>query len=284
MANSRKTAPHTLTDEEIRELEAQVDRLMIEQRSLNRRAASLQRRNLRLEELNKLKDEFIAVASHQLRTPATAVKQYLGLLLEGYSEPLADSQRLFLERAFESNERQLNIVDDLLQIARIDSESFSLKLSRTWLRDIIRQAAQELDDKLAKKQQTIAYSFPKKKIPVLADPQRLMMVFENLIDNAINYSPEHTVVRVHLHASKGYALIDFTDRGVGIDRRDFPKLFQKFSRIPNPLSVEVGGTGLGLYWAYKIVQLHGGDIKVKSKLGEGTTFTVIFPIAANISH
>jgi len=264
--------------DEVAQLETQIERLVIEQRSLNRRAASLQRRNLRLEELNKLKDEFIAVASHQLRTPATAVKQYLGLLLEGYADPLTESQKLFLERAFESNERQLNIVDDLLQIARIDSESFKLKLAKVEVRKVIREVVQELHDKLSARKQTIEYDLPKKTIPVNGDAERLMMVFENLIDNSSNYSPQDTAIKIKLYSHKDFAYVDVSDQGVGIDRRDFAKLFQKFSRIPNPLSVEVGGTGLGLYWAYKIVRLHGGDIKVKSKLGEGSTFTVILPI------
>lgn len=278
MANSNKQVRGRSAEDEISMLETQIERLVIEQRSLNRRAASLQRRNLRLEELNKLKDEFIAVASHQLRTPATAVKQYIGLLLEGYAEPLASSQRLFLERAFESNERQLHIVDDLLQIARIDSESFRLKLSKLEVRTVIREAASELKDKLTERKQKIVYDIPEKKIPVHGDAERLLMVFENLIDNASNYSPPGTTITIKLHASKGFVLADVNDQGVGIDRRDFPKLFLKFSRIPNPLSVQVGGTGLGLYWAYKICQLHGGDIRVKSQLGKGSTFTVVLPI------
>lgn len=277
MATRSKKISDKAARDEISQLEEQIERLVIEQRSINRRAASLQRRNLRLEELNRLKDEFIAVASHQLRTPATAVKQYLGLLLEGYADPLSDSQKLFLERAFESNERQLNIVDDLLQIARIDSESFRLKLSRIELRKVVREAASELEDKLAKRDQKIVYKIPKRKYPVNGDAERLLMVFENLIDNASNYSPSGTTISVDIHFSKGFTLVDIHDQGVGIDRRDYPKLFQKFSRIPNPLSVEVGGTGLGLYWAYKIVRLHGGDIQVRSKLGEGSTFTVVLP-------
>lgn len=277
MATRSKKISDQATRDEISLLEEQIERLVIEQRSINRRAASLQRRNLRLEELNRLKDEFIAVASHQLRTPATAVKQYLGLLLEGYADPLTEGQKLFLERAFESNERQLNIVDDLLQIARIDSESFRLKLSRIEVRKVVREAAAELQDKLAKRKQRVVYEFPRRKYLVNGDAERLLMVFENLIDNASNYSPPDTTIHIDLHFSKGFTMVDIHDQGVGIDRRDYPKLFQKFSRIPNPLSVEVGGTGLGLYWAYKIVRLHGGDIRVKSKLGEGSTFTVVLP-------
>jgi signal transduction histidine kinase len=261
------------------QLEARILQLMTEQRALNRRATKLQRRNLRLEELNRIKDEFIAVASHQLRTPATGVKQYIGLLLEGYADPLTESQLLFLEKANESNNRQLRIIDDLLQVARIDSESFKLQLSEIGVRKVLREVGDDLHEKITERNQEITYDVPKKIIPIKADSERLRMVFENLIDNASNYSPPNSEIKVVLRASKGWAYVDIIDKGVGIDRRDFPKLFQKFSRIPNALSVERGGTGLGLYWAYKICQLHGGDIRIKSKLGVGSIFTVVLPIA-----
>jgi two-component system sensor histidine kinase VicK len=279
MAERLRKIRSTSTKSAIAELETQIERLITEQRSLNRRAAALQRRNLRLEELNDLKDEFIAVASHQLRTPATAVKQYLGLLLEGYTEPLSDSQKIFLERAFESNERQLKIVDDLLRIARVDSENFKIRPTKLEIRKVIQSVVDELADKLKSRHQTVVYDLPKKKIPVLADRERITMVFENLIDNACNYSSDNTSIRIKLRSSKGFALIDFQDQGVGIDRRDFPRLFQKFSRIPNPRSVEVGGTGLGLYWADRVVRLHGGKILVESNLQKGSTFTVALPIS-----
>ncbi|MDB5161236.1 MAG: multi-sensor signal transduction histidine kinase [Candidatus Saccharibacteria bacterium] len=263
----------------IEQLENQIERLILEQRALNKRASSLQRRNLRLEELNKLKNEFIAVASHQLRTPATGVKQYLGLLLEGYADALTPSQTLFLEKADESNNRQLRIIDDLLQVARIDSESFKLHMSTLEIKKIIEKVVEDLQDKLKSRNQKIVYQLPDKPIPVRGDSERLRMVFENLIDNASNYSPSGTTITIKLRPSKNSAVIEIKDEGVGINRQDFPKLFQKFSRVPNPLSVEVGGTGLGLYWALKIATLHGGGIKVQSRIDKGSTFTVSLPRA-----
>jgi two-component system phosphate regulon sensor histidine kinase PhoR len=262
---------------EIRELQSQIERLIDEQRILGRRTASLQRRNVRLEELNRLKDEFIAVASHQLRTPATGVKQYIGLLLEGYADVLSESQRLFLEKADESNNRQLRIIDDLLQVARIDSESFKLTTSKIDLTGFIDECIEEIRDKVEKRDQKIIYKKPKRKIYIRGDADRLRMVFENLIDNASNYSQPGTTINIDPRVSKNMVIVDIKDQGVGISRQDFPKLFQKFSRIPNPLSVEVGGTGLGLYWALKIATLHGGEIKVKSQPGEGSVFTVKLP-------
>jgi two-component system, OmpR family, phosphate regulon sensor histidine kinase PhoR len=273
MAQTRR-----ISDEEIEQLESQIKLLINEQRALNRRVASLQRRNIRLQELNDLKDEFIAVASHQLRTPATGVKQYIGLLLEGYADPISPSQKLFLQKAEDSNNRQLQIIDDLLQVARVDSESFKLNISKVDINHILQLTVEELREKISKKRQSVFYVRPRRKIYAKGDSDRLRMVFENLIENASNYSPDDTTIEVRIRNTKDKVIIEIRDQGVGINRQDFPKLFQKFSRIPNQLSVEAGGTGLGLYWAYKIVQLHSGDIKVKSKLGEGTTFTVVLPI------
>jgi signal transduction histidine kinase len=116
---------------------------------------------------------------------------------------------------------------------------------------------------------------------ILVDPNRLRMVLENIIDNAMNYSLPNKTIKVAVRSSAETVKISVQDQGVGIDKNDFPKLFQKFSRIPNPLSVEVGGSGLGLYWAHKIVLLHNGTIEVKSTIGHGSTFTVILPKTGN---
>lgn len=263
----------------IDELESQIEALLREQKSLNRRVTILQRRNLQLQEFNRMKDEFIAVASHQLRTPATGVKQYLSLLLEGYADPITESQKTFLEKAQESNDRQLTIIDDLLEVARVDSDSFTLHLKALEIRKIIREVVEELQSKLEHRHQRITYRLPKKTIPVLGDAEKLRMVFDNLIDNASNYSRKNSEICITLRSAKGFSYIDIRDQGVGISPKDMPRLFQKFSRIHNPLSIKVGGTGLGLYWAQRIVKFHGGEISVSSKPGEGSTFTVMLPIA-----
>lgn len=262
----------------MKQLQHEVEALRNEQKKLNKTAHELLKRNALLAELNTSKDEFIAIASHQLRTPASGVKQYIGLLLEGYAQPLTPEQHAFLVKAQQSNDRQLRIIDDLLQVARIDSESFTLNVETLQVRGIIKDVVEELREKIESKNQTITYHLPKKTIPVQADANRLAMVFENIIDNASNYSPTGTTIHITLRSSGDFAIVDIKDEGVGIASEDFPKLFQKFSRLPNSTSIEVGGTGLGLYWVKKTLQLHKGDITLKSKLGEGTTFTVKIPI------
>jgi signal transduction histidine kinase len=258
-------------------LEEQIDYLKDRETALNKLTSSLEKRNLRLEELNQIKDEFIGIASHQLRTPATGVKQYINLLLDGFAEGLAPGQRVFLEKAQESNDRQLRIIDDLLQVARIDSESFRLSKLETDLTQIIEITIQEFSHKASLHKQKIILSLPKKRVIVRVDREKIKMVLENILDNAINYSADNKIIRVGLTSSAKWVKISFIDEGVGIAKQDFAKLFQKFSRIPNPLSVEVGGTGLGLYWAKKVADLHGGDIAVSSKIGQGSSFTVSIP-------
>ncbi len=275
MANNIGNADQQRRDMD--ELRSQIERLIVEQKTLNRRATTLQRRNVQLQELNRIKDEFIAVASHQLRTPATGVKQYLGLLLEGYADPLSKNQKMFLQKADDSNNRQLRIIDDLLQVARIDSETFRLDVSKLDLGQLVYEVIGDMKNKIKRKKQKVIYAPPKKKIMIRGDIDRLRMVIENIIDNAINYSDQNKSISVSVKRQKEVVVVEIKDEGVGIDRSDFPKLFQKFSRIPNPLSVEVGGTGLGLYWASKIARLHNGTIRVKSKVGEGSTFSVILP-------
>ena len=247
-------------------------------KSLQESVMDLQRRNEALLELNRTKDEFITIASHQLRTPATAIKQYLGLLLGGYSDPLTDDQRNFLQRAYESNERQLNIVNDILRIAQLDADKLRLNFKSNDLRDIVRKSAEQLLPEVAKREQTLEIKLPETKVPVVVDEGQLMMVIENLIENASHYSKKGKKIDVNLKKSKINAILAVTDEGVGIKKTDMGKLFQKFSRIPNPLSVEAGGSGLGLYWAEKIIKLHDGKIKVNSTAGKGTTFSVYLPL------
>lgn len=227
--------------------------------------------------LEQAKDEFVAIASHQLRTPATAVKQYIGLLLEGYAEPITDGQRLFLERAYESNERQLHIVEEILKITQLDLEKINLNPVEYDVREIVREALASLASNFENKQQKIKLIQPSKPVLAKVDVEQLRIAVENLLENASNYTWDNQKITIKVSQRTERVYIAITDEGVGIDETDIPLLFQKFSRIPNPLSVEIGGTGLGLYWARKIIDMHGGRIGVKSRLGEGTTFTISLP-------
>jgi len=236
---------------------------------------ALIKRNEELVSLNKSKDEFIAITSHQLRTPATAVKQYLALVLEGYAEPLSDNQRLFLERAFENNERQLRIVDDILRVAQLDLDKLNLIITRTDLRKVLHRAIETVKNKLDRHQQTLELIEPAQPVWLRVDAENLRLAFENILENASIYSDDGKKITVKLQGLKNNkAKITVIDEGIGINESDLPKLFQKFSRLNNPSSKTVSGTGLGLYFSKKILDLHGGNIKVRSAIGKGTIFSI----------
>lgn len=228
-------------------------------------------------ELERAKDEFIAIASHQLRTPATVVKQYIGMVLEGYVGDISDEQRTMLSTAYESNERQITIVNDLLAVAQAASNNLKLTLEPTNISALLSHIAINYQESYRKKSLLLRTVFPKKEIIVNLDSNQIRMVVENLLDNAYKYSEKDTEVTITLGSDDTCTTIAVGDQGVGIEEKDLPKLFQKFSRIDNPLSYE-GGTGLGLYWAKRLIDQHKGELQVESTLGVGTTFIIKLPV------
>jgi PAS domain S-box-containing protein len=228
--------------------------------------------------LNQVKDEFISLASHQLRTPATGVKQYIGLVLQGFLGELPEKQREVLEKAYASNERQIELINDLLRVAQIDAGKIVLKKAAVNINDLVEDVVAEQRDSFQKRCQQIKVSTPSKPVIAQVDSRRFRMVLDNLVDNASKYTPDKGNINVSLDLIDGYLSIYVSDNGVGIKEEDIDRLFTKFTRIGNMLSDEVGGSGLGLYWANKVVQLHSGYIEVESKVGIGTKFTVIIPM------
>ncbi|MEJ0072539.1 MAG: ATP-binding protein [Candidatus Saccharibacteria bacterium] len=264
---------------ERRDLLAQVE-LGRRQDQLNRQAAKiLQDRNEELETLAQTKDEFVALASHQLRTPATAVKQYIGMVLQGYAGTVSDVQREMLEKAFESNERQLQIITQILNAARADTGRLAVAPIPADLCNLVRGIADDMRPTLEQHRHSFRFSMPKRPVPVRADLGYLRMAIENILHNADVYTPAGGDVRMRLTTSGRECRLSVTDTGVGIRKADLGKLFVKFSRIHNPLSVEAGGSGIGLYLTAEIVRLHGGRVDVESKIGKGSSFTIVLPLA-----
>jgi len=228
-------------------------------------------------DLNKTKDEFISLASHQLRTPATGVKQYLGMVLEGLLGDVDEAQVAVLKKAYESNERQLTIVSDLLKVAQVDSGKVKLRLSTVDITELVADVIKEQQDTYAMRRQHVEFSVPTFETKAIADPEKIRMVFENMIDNASKYSDPGKTIQVGIDEQDDTFVVSIKDNGVGVAPEDVDKLFEKFNRIHNHLSNHVGGTGLGLYWAKKVVDLHGGMIDVASVLGVGSVFSVHLP-------
>lgn len=228
-------------------------------------------------QLNQAKDEFISLASHQLRTPATGVKQYLGMVIEGFAGEITSQQRTLLEKAYESNERQLRIVSDLLKVAQVDAGKVTLRKSKVDMVMLISDVIKEQQKTYHDRKQVVRFDPPNSFQSVSIDRDRIRMVIENILDNASKYSPHNTTMTVQLTDTTDEVTVSVSDQGVGIADEDIEKLFGKFSRIHNSLSTYAGGTGLGLYWANEIVTLHGGSIDVDSTEGKGTTFFIHLP-------
>jgi signal transduction histidine kinase len=227
-------------------------------------------------ELNAAKDEFIRLASHQLRTPATGVKMYIGMLMGGYADEPTDKQMQMLDQAYRSNDRQLHIIDDLLKVATIDAGQVILSKEVCDLTILITDIIEEFRHSTAKRNQQIVFKQPNHDISAHIDRRFIRMVIENLLDNASKYSPENTTITIAL-SQNSHSKITITDQGVGIAKKDHDQLFKKFSRVHNAMSISAAGTGLGLYWAKEIITLHGGDITLHSKPNHGSTFTITLP-------
>lgn len=226
------------------------------------------------------KNEFLSLASHQLRTPATNVKQYIHLVLDGYYGDITPEQRAALETATRNNDIEISIINDLLDVAKVDLDQIIIKPAPHKPDKFVRQVMKDFRAPMKQRHQKLMYE-PAKHVPaVMLDPTYFKSVLENLCDNASKYSPQHSTVTITeaVRENRWYT-VTVADKGVGIPRSDQARLFKKFSRIPNELSGAVEGSGLGLYWVKRVVELHHGKITVQSKPGEGSEFTLHLPLA-----
>lgn len=225
--------------------------------------------------LARSKDEFISIASHQLRTPATTVKQYIAMVLDSMGGSLSDKQRTLLNKAYDSNERQLVIVNNLLKVAQVDSGQIQLTRADTDMSQLVTQVVADFQPFFVESQQRLVGEIDDGLIAQV-DDHALRMVLDNLLDNARKYSPTGAQTTVLARIVDGRWLeIAIEDEGVGVDTPG--QLFKKFTRIENERSTEVGGTGIGLYWAQSIAQLHGGDIVYAESRSGGSRFTLRVP-------
>jgi len=182
-----------------------------------------------------------------------------------------------LDSAITSNQRQLQIIEDLLRVARVDDGKVYLEKTENDVVKLVYEVIQEQLIIFKAREQRIAFNKPTRKMSAFIDGKLISMVLENLLDNASKYSPSGKTMTVSLKQNKKETTITIADEGVGVLKKDQPKLFKKFSRIDNVLSMSTTGTGLGLYWGKKIVELHKGTIEVSSKMSKGSVFTIKLP-------
>jgi signal transduction histidine kinase len=235
-------------------------------------------------EVDRLKSEFVSTVSHELRTPMTSVKGYADLLLMGVAGQLSSTQEGYL-RVIKSNADRLGyLVDDLLDISRIETGKVELQLQAIDLADIITGMLDEqIPVKLRSrnKQLDVRADIPGDLPAVVGDPEKVAQILANLLDNAISYTPGSGEICVSCRLDQGVVWISVRDSGIGMSKEQLSSIFDRFYRAEHELVQGVAGTGLGLSIVQSLVELHGGEIRVESRLGEGSTFMFSLPIAAN---
>ncbi len=229
--------------------------------------------------LDIAKNEFVSLASHQLRTPASGVKAYLSILVDDRAGELSPQQSEFVKKAYDANDRQLAIIDTLLNLASIQSGKIKIKKELVDLRHLIDLSLPNHQVRAEEKNHKLKFNKPRRPILVNADSNLFQMVIDNLISNAIKYTPDGGRVSINLRANDTSVYMEIEDSGIGIDKKDLPALFKRFSRIDNESSRDISGSGLGLYLARHIVNLHGGSITVQSEPGVGSKFRARLPLS-----
>jgi PAS domain S-box-containing protein len=237
--------------------------------------AVLAEQNERLLEVDRLKDEFIALVSHELRTPLTSIRGYLELVLE---DELPREQREYLEVVERNSHRLLRLVSDLLLLAQIDARKLTLELQPL---DLSRVAAESVEAaRPAAEANGIELTFAKAALPLLhGDRARIAQVLDNLVSNAIKFTPAGGRVEVGSRIEGDAAVVAVEDSGIGIATEEQAQLFKRFYRAASATKREIQGTGLGLSISRAIAEEHGGEITVSSEQGVGTTFTLRLPLA-----
>lgn len=235
-----------------------------------------------LAKLNKLKSEFISVASHQIRAPLASLKWALDFLINNKTNSFVlgkEKEAEYINILKTSTERMIRLVNDLLDVSRIETNSLKLIApKKIAIGEIIQSASQNLAA-LANANNIIIHFDIQPNLPILeGDPERLALAFQNLLDNAIKYTKSKSEIWVKASRANHFISVSIKDNGVGIPANQQKYIFQKFFRSDNIMKHEVVGTGLGLFIARAIIETHKGKISFQSKEGEGTTFWVLLPI------
>jgi len=238
---------------------------------------ALVEQNKRLRELDRLKDEFLSLVSHELRTPLTSIRGYLDLVLDEEAGELNHEQRRFLLAVERNSGRLLRLVGDLLFVAQADAGRLSLDQSEVDLAALATECVEGAMPAAAEK--SIELVLATKPVPMVGgDRGRLAQVLDNLISNALKFTPEGGTVEVSTRLNGEHVSVEVADTGIGIPIADQPRLFERFFRSSVANDRAIPGTGLGLAIVKAIVEAHNGEIKIDSKEGRGTTFRVDLPL------
>jgi len=232
----------------------------------------------KLEELGQIKNNILSIVSHDLRTPLTSILMYTNMLMDGGSEFSADEQKGFLGIINEECHRLARLVEDILEVQRLESDAIRIELTPCDLAPTIAGCVPVFEPLADNKSMTLSIDCPETLPTVMADADRISQVINNLVANALKYTPAGGAVQIAAHQRDKELLISVHDNGPGIPRDKWDHIFDRFSQVMDPDVSEVAGVGLGLYIVARIVESHGGTVWVDSKVGEGTAFFVALPL------
>ncbi len=239
----------------------------------------LQKSNEKLKALDEAKDEFISMASHQLRTPLTSVKGYISMILEGDAGPVNEQQKLFLDQAFISSQRMVYLIADLLNVSRLKTGKFIIEPKPTYLPDVIESEISQLYETAKARELKLVFNKPKEFPTLNLDEVKTRQVIMNFTDNAIYYTPKGGKIALNLKATKDSIEFTVHDTGIGVPKHEQHHLFTKFYRAGNARKARPDGTGLGLFMGKKVIVAQGGAILFSTEEGKGSTFGFTFPRA-----
>jgi len=227
---------------------------------------------------DKMKSEFVTLAAHQLRTPISGIKWCLKTLLDGDLGPINKEQKEILAQAFKTNNKVVNLINDLLNVAEIEEGRYLKKMSLFSIEDVVKSVAEEYEMEINKKNIKITL-LKKEEVPkVMMDPERIKIAFKNIFDNAVRYSLGGGEIVVSIALRGKEIEVKVKDSGIGIPISQQEKLFNKFFRSSNAMRTNTEGTGLGLYIAKNIIEAHEGRIWFESEENKGTAFYFTIPI------
>jgi PAS domain S-box-containing protein len=230
-------------------------------------------------EADRAKSEFVSTVSHELRTPLTSIKGYSDLIFAGAVGTINDHQRHFIEIIRNNADRLTALINDLLDISRIESGRIKLDVEPQQLAEIVQEVADSMKDPIAEKGLELKLEVHADLPQVMGDRTRMVQIVTNLLSNAVKYTDQGWI-RISLLGIDGALRLDVADSGIGISTEDQSRIFERFYRADTPVMEGRGGTGLGLAITKELVELHGGRMWVTSEVGVGSTFTVVLPAAA----
>ena len=269
---------NALSVQEVKDLNAN-----LEQR-IESATRELRTSNAQLQKLDEAKDEFISMASHQLRTPLTSIKGYVSMLMDGDVGKVTDEQKHLLQEAFISSERMVRLIGDFLNVSRLQTGKFIIDKHPIDLAKIVEQEVDGLEPNASARGLSFTYKKPKNVPLMQLDENKIQQVIMNFADNAIYYSKENSKIKVSLAVVGNYVEFTVKDTGIGVPLAEQEQLFSKFFRATNARKQRPDGTGVGLFLAKKVIDAHNGKIIFESKEGKGSTFGFRLPLPKSDSN